>query len=110
MVRGRRSKILPKDYIERLERFRRAPHDGAPGGYGLPMLRSAMSAPFTWETLQRALDGLPVAELTHAWLVAWIDKHFPAPPVRDGKMLAAGRDTEPQETLNREDAANKGNR
>jgi hypothetical protein len=95
MPAGRRSKILDKDYIERLERFRRAPHDGAPGGYTLPQLRSAMAPPFSLDVLKNALQGRPVWELSHAWLVAWIDKHFPVPaprPIHDGKMAAAGPD------------------
>lgn len=87
--RGRGTRKLRQDQIERLTKFRVAQR------YSLPVLRSAMSAPFSWETLKKALDGLPVWDISHAYIVQWIDRFLPelpdpATPVRDGKAAAAG--------------------
>jgi hypothetical protein len=95
--RGRQTRVLRKEQIDRLEKFRRAPHDGAPNGYSLLQLKRAMSAPFTWETLRKALQGLPVWDLSYFYIASWIDRYLSAPP-RDGKTAAAGRDSESNET------------
>jgi hypothetical protein len=91
MPRGRQTRILCKERIERLEKFRRASHEGAPHGYSLPLLRSAMAASFGWRTLQKALQGLPIWELHYRYIVQWIDRYLPVNHVRDGKA-AAGND------------------
>jgi hypothetical protein len=91
MSRGRQTRKLTADQIRRLEEFRRASHDGAPHGYSLPLLRTAMGARFGWATLQKALQGRPVWELSHAYIVQWIERYLPAVPiVLDQKSLAAG--------------------
>ena len=91
MPRGRQTKTLRPDQIARLEKFRRTPHEGAPGGYSLPQLKLAMAGPFTWETLSKALQGRPVWDLTASWIGQWIERYLPAPPAEpDGKAAAAG--------------------
>jgi len=90
MPRGRQSRTLNRSQIQRLEDFRRASHEGAPHGYSLPQLRSAMAAGFGWRTLQKALLGRPVWDLHYSYIAQWIDRFLPAPPVRDGKAAAAG--------------------
>lgn len=91
MPRGRQTRTLRPDQIERLKRFRMASHDGAPHGYSLPQLRLAMDASFGWETLRNALLGRPIWDLSHAYIVQWLDRYIPAadPPI-DGKTAAAG--------------------
>lgn len=91
MPRGRWSRTLRPDQIKRLEKFRKAPHAGAPHGYSLPQLRLAMEAHFTWETLRRALLGRPIWDLSHAYIVQWLDRYIPEEdqPI-DGKAAAAG--------------------
>src|SRR5882762_1834640 len=91
MPRGRQTRTLRPDQIERIQRFRMATHDGAPHGYSLPQLRLAMDASFGWETLRNALLGRPVWDLSHAYIVQWLDRYIPAadPPI-DGKAAAAG--------------------
>jgi hypothetical protein len=91
MARGRQTRTLTLDQRSRLERFRRASHDGAPHGYSLPLLRTAMQIGCSWETLQKALLGLPVWDLHHSAIVAWIERYLPvSTPVHDGKAAAAG--------------------
>jgi len=112
MPGGRESKALTRDQIARLEAFRRASHEGAPHGYSLPLLRTAMGAQFSWATLKKALQGRPVWILHHAYIVEWLDRYLPAGPLpRDGKAAAAG--DEPEENGNggageaREDGTDK---
>jgi len=92
--------MLRPDQIEQLENFRRAAHDGAPHGYSLPQLRLAMDAKFGWETLKKALAGLPVWNLHYFYIVQWIAKYLPTPPAPiDGKAAASGeRDEQDTET------------
>jgi hypothetical protein len=99
MARGRQTRKLTQDQIQRLEKFRRASHDGAPHGYSVALLRTAMGARFSPETLQKALQGLPVWILYHAYIVEWLDRFLPAAglPV-DGKTAAAGGDNGDEET------------
>lgn len=100
MARGKQVRTLSKDHIERLERFRRAPHDGASAGYSYPQLRLAMGKPCTWSTLQKALKGEPIYELICWRIREWIDRYVPAKetaPVRDGKSAAAGRESDESE-------------
>ena len=101
MPRGRQTRRLTRSQIARLEAFRRARHDGAPSGYSLPQLRSAMALGCSWETLQKALQGLPVWYLHNFAIVQWIDRYLePETPVRSGKDAAAG-EREPEESPER---------
>jgi hypothetical protein len=93
MSPGRQSKMLRTDQIERLERFRRMAHDGAPHGYSIPQLRTAMGAQFQWGTLKRALEGLPIWDLHHGFIEQWIEQHMPAVP----DAAASGEQDEPDE-------------
>lgn len=90
MKPGRKSKMLPPDVIKRLEQFRIAKR------YSYPQLnREVMDSPFKWSTLKNALDGKPIWEVNHAWIVEWVEKNLhPVPPVRDYKSAAAGDDSE----------------
>jgi hypothetical protein len=100
MPRGRQTRALTADQVKRLEAFRRSSHDGARHGYSLPLLKTAMGIGCSWETLQKALQGLPVWDLHHSAIAAWIERYLPAPaPERDGKAAASGeRDEENGET------------
>lgn len=91
MPRGRESRKLSPDQIDRLTRFRVA------NRYSLPQLRSAMSAPFGWETLKKALAGRPVWVLNHSYIVQWLDRFVPARALPDGKAAAAGDRQDPEE-------------
>ena len=103
MPRGHQSRALRPDQIERLEAFRRASHEGAPHGYSLPRLRSAMGASFGWATLQKALAGRPVWDLHHAYIAQWIERFCPAPTQEHGKDADAGQN-EPVEKDDAEEA------
>lgn len=95
MPRGPQTRTLRKDQIERLEQFRRTPHDGSPAGYSYPQLRIAMGSPCAWETVQKALQGRPVAQLIHGKISEWIERFLPAgKTVTDGKAAAAGEKSE----------------
>ena len=98
MPRGPRTRRLTPAQIQLLEKFRRASHEGAPHGYTLPLLRTAMGASFGWETLKKALAGRPVLELHHAYIAQWIQRYLkPETPVRDGKAAASGEKDEEAE-------------
>jgi hypothetical protein len=91
MPRGPRTRRLSTTQIHLLDRFRRASHEGAPHGYSLPLLRTAMGASFGWETLKKALAGRPVLELHYAYIAEWIERFLERPPApRDGKAAASG--------------------
>ena len=82
---GRQSKTLQPDQIARLTALRIAQR------LSFPQLKLTMDAPFRWQTLKRALEGEPVWELNHKFLVEWIDAHCPQKPApADGKTAAAG--------------------
>lgn len=84
MARGRQTRILTKEQVQRLDLFRRARHEGAESGYSLPQLTKAMAAPFGYKTLGKALQGLPVWDLHHSYIVCWLDRFVPAGvPVQD---------------------------
>jgi hypothetical protein len=92
VLKGRQTRILRKDQIERLETFRRTAHDGSPAGYSYAQLRLAMGKPCGWETLQRALQGRPVWDLLYYRISEWIERYLPVSPKpeMDGKTAAAG--------------------
>lgn len=79
MPKGRQTKALTQEQIALLEEFRKAPHEGAAGGYSVTQLQRAMALPFTAETLKKALQGRPIWDLRHSWLVAWIERYLKAP-------------------------------
>jgi len=100
MPRGKQTRALRPDQIARLAAFKKAAHPehGAPHGYSYPQLRMAMAASFRWETLKKALGGLPVWDLHHNYIVGWIERYLPAPPAPiDGKSLAAGMERSSEE-------------
>jgi hypothetical protein len=96
MPRGRTSRVLSPEQIERLETFRHASHEGAPHGYSLPLLRSAMGAGFSWETLQKALQGRPVWIMHHAYIVQWIERFLPQVKDESDKETAPADGTLPE--------------
>ena len=90
MNSGRPSKRLHAEQIERLKWFMRGKR------YSLAQLRLAMDAPFTWQTVQRAISGKPVWELNHAFIVDWLDRYVPVKPgprTVDYKSAAAHDDS-----------------
>lgn len=87
MPRGKRSQALRPDQIKRLERFRVARR------LSIVQLNAAMGGRqnFTWEVLDRALKGKPVAEINHRIIVDWMERHVPEEKApRDYKTAAAG--------------------
>jgi hypothetical protein len=78
MPRGRQTRTLQPSQIERLEMFKRAPHEGAAHGYSLPQLRSAMGLGCSWETLQKALQGRAVWDQHCDYIAQWIERYLPA--------------------------------
>ena len=78
MPRGRQTRKLSEEQVQRLEQFRRARHEGAESGYSLPQLTKAMAAPFGYKTLGKALQRRPVWELHHTYIVSWLDRFVPA--------------------------------
>lgn len=78
MPRGRQTRKLSEDQVQRLDQFRRTRHEGAESGYSLPQLAKAMAAPFGYKTLGKALQGLPVWDLHYAYIVSWLDRFVPA--------------------------------
>jgi hypothetical protein len=99
VAKGRQTRALRKDQIERLETFRRQAHEGAPAGYSYAQLRLAMGKPCSWETLQKALQGLPVWDLRYFRINEWIERYLPASPKPEpeGKTAAAGERLSPAE-------------
>lgn len=91
MARGRQTRQLSPEQIDRLTRFRIAER------LSLPQLKLAMAAPFGWETLKNALQGRPVWDLSYLYIVDWLNKHLPGAPLpRDGKAAASGEKPEPE--------------
>lgn len=88
MPPGRQSRSLRPDEASRLKRFQ------IQRRFTVPQLKLAMDAPFTWQTLQRALQGLPIWEANHQFIVEWMAVHCPAPQAElsfvDLKAAAAG--------------------
>jgi hypothetical protein len=80
MATGRQTRTLKPDQIERLAKFKVASHEDAPHGYSYAGLRSAMAASFGWQTLKKALAGLPVWELHYMYIAQWIERYLPAAP------------------------------
>lgn len=79
---GRRCHALTAKQIARLKEVQKKGDGARP--YSVPQLKLAMggAAHFKYETLQRALDGKPVWEMTHSYIVQWLDRFFPEKPVK----------------------------
>jgi hypothetical protein len=98
MTRGRTSKILSPADRRRLRQFQSEHAQRLGVSIGLPQLKMSMGAPFSWETLQRALHGKPIWESYHEFIVAFLDRHVPAPQAAmDFKSRASG-EREEEET------------
>jgi len=99
MTRGRTSKILSQADCRRLRQFQREHAQRLGVSIGLPQLRLSMGAPFSWETLQRALAGKPIWESYHEFIVAFLDRHMPSKvsSLFDFKSRASG-EREEEET------------
>jgi hypothetical protein len=55
-----------------------------------------MAVRFGFRTLGKALQGLPINELSHSAIVQWIERYLPGvPQVLDSKQLASGEREEP---------------
>lgn len=76
--------MLRADQIARLKSFQIARR------LSLPLLNAAIggSEHFTWQVLQRAMQGKPVWWMNHDFIVSWIESHLPHP--KDGKTAASG--------------------
>lgn len=85
MATGRQTRALKPDQIERLAEFKAAQHEDAPHGYSYAGLRSAMAASFGWQTLKKALAGLPVWDLHHTYIAQWIERYLPAADETNGR-------------------------
>ena len=96
------SVILHPDYRRRLREFWKAHETHLRLRISVAALKTAMGAPFSWRTLDRALRGQPVSEATRAFIVQWLDRHSPeggAAPVRDYKSAAANDAEEETRTV-----------
>jgi hypothetical protein len=76
-------RILSRNQIQRIEAFRIARR------LDIVQLKLAMDAPFKWQTLLRALRGLPIKGTTHMFLLNWLSRFSPKKLVFDGKAAAA---------------------
>jgi hypothetical protein len=82
------SRILSRNQIQRIEAYRIASR------LDVMQLKLAMDAPFTYGTLARALRGCAIQEDSYRFLAQWLERHFPAEVLPDGKAAAAGKDTD----------------
>jgi hypothetical protein len=74
MTRGRHSAVLSADDRRRLRKFRAARERVLRVFIGIPELRRSMDAPFSWETLQRALTGKPISLRNYDFIVKFLDR------------------------------------
>lgn len=111
MMRGRTSKILSAADRRRLRQFQKEHAQLLGVSIGLPQLKLSMEAPFSWETLQRALRGQPIWQTYHEFIVKFLDRHMPqsdppgstnrrpgGPGFVDFKSCASGEREEEEET------------
>jgi hypothetical protein len=100
---GRRCAVLSVADRRRLRKFQEEHSRRLGMSIGLPQLKTSMSAPFSWETLQRALAGKPIWESYHEFIVSFLDRHVPPPPPPlDWKQRASGeREEESAEPIHR---------
>lgn len=102
MTRGRRSAVLSPQDRRRLKQFQ-AEHGRRIGvSMGLPQLKLAMAAPFSWETLQRAITGKPISADYHEFIVSFLNRYARGQEglVLDYKSRAAGEREEEAEPVN----------
>lgn len=98
---GAAARALPPNYRRRLREFRA--HHAARlevSSLSIPQLKLAMQAPFTWETLQRAIAGKPIRACNCQFIEEFLNRVAPPLPATsghiDGKSAAAGEhDEEP---------------
>lgn len=97
---GEAARVLSSSYRRRLREFRA--HHAARLGLStlsIPLLKTSMGAPFTWETLKRALAGKALRADNCQFIEQFLDRHSPKPSAAAGldqKTLAAGG-REPEE-------------
>jgi hypothetical protein len=88
MAPGPRTKNLNPAQIAWLQNFRREHR------YSMPQMNRALASPFKWRTLQRAMDGKGISELSHGYIVQWLERYAPAFAIAarslSGKDRAAG--------------------
>lgn len=99
---GEAARALSSSYRRRLREFR-ARHASRLGmsSLSIPQLKLCMQAPFTWETLKRALAGKALRADNSKFIEDFLDRHAPqiaAAAGMDGKSLAAGEHNEEGET------------
>lgn len=91
MTRGRTSRVLSVGDRRRLRKFQSWQEGHLGVSIGLPQLKLSMAAPFSWETLQRALEGKPIWHSYHEFIVEFLDLHIPnAQASMDFKSRASG--------------------
>lgn len=91
--RGPRTAALSQAEIKFLREYR---YQHGLSVYSLP---TAMGAPCKWKTMQKALDGKPITERFHHFIVTWIAEHQVvkaalAAAAVDGKSAGAGERAE----------------
>lgn len=93
--RGRTSKSLSVEDRRRLRKYQ-SDHSRRLGvSVGLPQLKLAMEAPFSWETIRRALEGRPIWHSYHEFIVTFLDRVEPrAQAAMDFKSRASGEHEE----------------
>lgn len=115
---GEAARALSSSYRRRLREFR-ARHAARLGmsWLSIPQLKMSMEAPFTWETLKRALAGKAVRSDNCRFIEEFLDRHAPQTVVAaglDGKSLSAGErkyeEATPQPRLDRDLIASRGYR
>jgi hypothetical protein len=89
---GESSRALSHSDRRRLREFR-ARHAARLGlsSLSIPVLKTSMGAPFTWETLKRALEGKKVRADNYQFIKAFLDKYAPAPPTENTPRAALDR-------------------
>jgi len=108
---GEAARALSSSYRRRLREFR-THHASRLGvsSLSIPQLKLCMQAPFTWETLKRALAGKALRADNCQFIEQFLDKHaaLPSPlhAALDRKSISAGEheyeETTPQPRLDRD--------
>lgn len=101
MARGRQTRRLTPDQIQRLETLRQRGDRDHPRGFTLEQLNLAIAGPFRYRTVAQALLGKPIWSQSYVFLAQWIDRYLPptshSVPAIDAKSRAAGdKDDEEQ--------------
>jgi len=108
---GEAARALSPDVRRRLKEFR-ARHAARLGfsSLSIPALKTSMSAPFTWETLKRAMEGKKVRADNCQFIEEFLDRHSARRPQLalglDRKTVSAGEreyeEAAPQPRLDRD--------